>query len=121
MRVVVYDTNVPSNVVYNLEDLKKNLKNLDMIPLLKDKTSEARIKEMDRHNYIGFVENISIHKGVFRGDLIMDDAVKKDYSKLVENHLKNKKIHMALKIDGIKKNDIIEVSKIKEIYYLYLN
>lgn len=122
MRIVIYDTNKPSSSAkYDLEDLKKSLKNQKMINLMRYKTNATGVNRFDNENILGFVENISIYKGVFRGDLVLKEGKEKEYSPLIEEHLRNNRLHIAMRVDGFKKGDIIEVLKIKEIFYLYLN
>lgn len=120
MKITILDTNLDSNIRYDADKIKKRMKEEKKIILLKNRTNEENLDDLVYDNIIGFVENIFLYKGAFRGELVIDPINKKEYTKLIEEHLKKNRIHIALKVDGFRKDDIIVVDDIKQIFYLYL-
>lgn len=122
MRVVVIDTNVVNDVkaVFPLEVMKPCFKSNPKITLLWERTNEEDVKNIEQDNIIGYVDHITLHKGVFRGDVSLIDV---DDETLIEvdDHFENGgTLHLSLEIKGTKDNDVITLTEVIEVYYAYL-
>lgn len=121
MRINIFDSARPiENIEYDFDNLKKVLKEQKVISLLRNKTLPKMVESIDADNQIGVIQNISVYKGIIRGDLIMNPMDEKEYTKLVEDHLKEDRIHIALQVDGLRQGNKIKVTQVIQVYYLYL-
>ena len=121
MRIIIFDIKrIDYNYDYNIEDLKKVLKEQIAIPLLKVKGELKKYETIDSENQIGVLENFAIFKGTIRADLVLKSSEAKEYNKIIEDHLEKDRLHFALKLHGIKEEEKVKVTKIDEIFYMYL-
>lgn len=118
MRAMVLNTNEESSIVHDINSLKKYFKLAEAIPILEFSTSLGGVNDYHVDDVIGYVDNIRIYKGIFRGDVTPKN---KKCKEAIEEHLHEGRLHMALKIDGFKDTeDVINIKEVKEIYYMYL-
>ncbi len=119
MRAVILDTNKPGKIQYDLEKIRKQMKEYKKIPILLERTSLEKITEIDPNDIIGYVEHITLYKGVYRGDVVI---VQPDYKELVDAYIKIDQFHLAMNIDGDQdpETEDIFVKKINNIYYVYM-
>ena len=77
------------------------------------------VKNIEEENIIGYIDHITLHKGVYRGDinLIDDDEVLLEVDEFLESE---GKVHMALEVKGTKSNGVVTLTEVLEVYYTYL-
>jgi hypothetical protein len=119
MRAIILDTNKTGKVTFDLESIRKQMKDYNKIAILLERTTLEKIDQLDPNDIIGYVENISLHKGVYRGDVVI---VQPDYKELVNAYIKIDQFHLALNVDGDKDvtTEVITINKINNIYYVYM-
>jgi len=119
MRAIIMDTTKEGKITYDLEAIRKQMKEINKIPILLERTSLEKITEIDPNEIIGYIDHISLHKGIYRGDVTI---IQEDYKELVDAYLKIDQFHLAINVDGeqdeVSKN--IRIVKINTIYYAYM-
>lgn len=119
MRAIIMDTNRGGEIAYNLESIRKQMKNFTKIPILLERTPLEKVTEIDPNEIIGYLEHISLRKGIYRADAVI---VQPEYKDLVEAYIKIDQFHLALNIDGEEdpETNQILIHTINDIYYAYM-
>lgn len=119
MRAIIMDTNREGKITYDLESIRKQMKDQDKIAILLERTSFEEIDRIDPKEIIGYLEHISLHKGIYRGDVVI---VQEEFKELVDAYVKVDHFHLALNADATKDeiNGNLKITKINKIYYAYM-
>jgi len=121
MRIPIFDLNLKrKDIEFNPNNAKEFFKSQASIPLLQYKQPISDLGNFDTKEQLGVITNISVYKGILRGDLIVEPEREKEVFQIVGKHLEKDRLRFAIVVDGIKQQEKLKVSAIKRIYYFYL-
>lgn len=121
VRAVILDTNTGTKTgIFSLEIARPFFKSIDKITLLKERTTEENVRNIDPENVIGYIDHIKPYKGVFRGNVY---GTSKHNDMLISEFIEiGGTINVAYDVMGSKpvEGKRCQVSEILDIYYAYL-
>lgn len=119
MRAIILDTNKNGKITYDLESIKEQMKSFSRIPILLERTSLEDIDKINNDDVIGYIENIGVRKGIYRGDVTVTQA---EFEELIKVYIDVDQFHLALNVDALKDEvtQDLKITSINNIHYAYM-
>lgn len=119
MRAIILDTNKNGKITYDSESIKEQMKSFSRIPILLERTSLEDIDKINKDDVIGYIENIGVRKGIYRGDVTVTQP---DFEELIKVYIDVDQFHLALNVDALKDKvtQDLKITSINNIHYAYM-